>query len=67
MEELIKDIHDLKFPPAYCLKDILSEDIPKMVLKPTYWGEWSLELIYITDRADAVNKTYSLIIEQYSI
>ena len=45
-KELINHIHDLKFPPAYCLKDILSEDIPQMVLKPTYWGDWSLELLY---------------------
>lgn len=45
-KELINDIHDLKFPPSYCLKDILLEDIPKMVLKPTYWGDWSIELLY---------------------
>lgn len=45
-KELLNDIHSLEFPPAFCLKDILSEEVPQIVIKPTYWGDWSLELLY---------------------
>jgi len=45
-KELINDIHDLKFPPAYCVKDILANNNPQMISKPTYWGDWALELLY---------------------